>query len=115
MSKIVPMALVQSMSGKVCMHSDVYFRTNKRTGDVYSGKMCYPYEGEPTENQVAVRTAFTAACASAKAICAAKSTDSDQALYTKQQAYRSSYDGNRTFKGNFYSFVVKKEYQAAQD
>ena len=34
MSEIKPMALIESMCKKVCMHSDVYFRTNKRTGKV---------------------------------------------------------------------------------
>ena len=37
MAKIKPMALIENMSKKVCMHSDVYFRTNKQTGVVYSG------------------------------------------------------------------------------
>ena len=31
MADIKPMALIESMSKKVCMHSDVYFRTNNRT------------------------------------------------------------------------------------
>ena len=33
MAEIKPMALIESMKKKVCMHSDVYFRTNKRTGN----------------------------------------------------------------------------------
>ncbi|MCQ2333976.1 MAG: hypothetical protein MJZ88_05110 [Paludibacteraceae bacterium] len=115
MSKVVPMALVQSMSGKVCTHSDVYFRTNRRTGRVSSGKICYPNQGEPTENQLAQRNKFAAACAAAKAICTAKSSDTDQTLYTKQQAYRASFDNNKNFAGNFYTYVMKKEYLAAKD
>ena len=42
MAKINPMELIKSMSKKVCMHSDVYFRTNKQTGVTYTGKLCNP-------------------------------------------------------------------------
>ena len=42
MAFIKPMALIESMSKKVCMHSDVYFRTNRQTGKVTTGKLCYP-------------------------------------------------------------------------
>ena len=38
MAEIKPMALIESMKKKVCMHSDVYFRTNKQTGKVTTGK-----------------------------------------------------------------------------
>ena len=58
MAQIKPMALVESMSKKVCMHSDVYFRTNKQTGAVYTGKLCNPFTGEPTANQVTAKTRF---------------------------------------------------------
>ena len=36
------------MSKKVCMHSDVYFRTNRQTGKVTTGKLCYPSTKEPS-------------------------------------------------------------------
>ena len=39
MALIKPMALIESMRKKVCMHSDVYFRTNKQTGKTYTGKL----------------------------------------------------------------------------
>ena len=42
MAEIKPMALIESMRKKVCMHSDVYFRTNKQTGKTFTGKLCYP-------------------------------------------------------------------------
>ncbi len=38
MAEIKPMALIESMSKKVCMHSDVYFRTNRQTGKVTTEK-----------------------------------------------------------------------------
>ena len=46
------------MSGKVCEHSDMYFRTNKQTGAVNTGKICYPSDAEPTELQVKAKTRF---------------------------------------------------------
>ena len=42
MSKIKPIAIVESMSGKVCQHSDMYFRTNRQTNEVCTGKLCNP-------------------------------------------------------------------------
>jgi len=110
MSKIKPMALVESMSGKVCEHSDVYFRTNKRTGQVSSGKMCNPYTGAPSTNQAAARTLFASAIASAKAILAATASDTDQSNYTKKVNYTASYNADRKFAGTLYNFIMKKEY-----
>ena len=46
MAEIKPMALIESMRKKVCMHSDVYFRTNKQTGKTFTGKLCYPSNQE---------------------------------------------------------------------
>jgi len=112
MAKIKPMALIENMSGKVCEHSDVYFRTNKRNGRVCSGKLCNPYEGEPTTDQTAVRTKFTTAIAKTKAILAATSSDTDQSNYTKLQNYTASYNANRKFPGTLANFIMKKEYAA---
>ena len=58
MSRIRPIAIVQSMSGKVCEHSDMYFRTNKQTQKVSTGKICNPSDAEPTEAQMKVKTRF---------------------------------------------------------
>ena len=58
MAKIKPMALIESMSKKVCMHSDVYFRTNKKTGAVYSGKLCNPSQKPLTESQEKAKRRF---------------------------------------------------------
>ena len=55
MAEIKPMALIESMSKKVCEHSDVYFRTNKKTGKVYTGKLCNPSAKEPSVNQTAAK------------------------------------------------------------
>ena len=58
MSRIKPIAIIQSMSGKVCEHSDMYFRTNKQTQKVYTGKICNPSESDPSEAQVRVMNRF---------------------------------------------------------
>ena len=58
MATIKPMVLIESMSDKVCMHSDVYFRTNKKTGKTTTGKLCNPSTKEPSANQIAARARF---------------------------------------------------------
>jgi hypothetical protein len=56
MSKFKPMELIASMSGKICGHSNKYFAV--RNGTQYTGTICNPYKGEPTEKQIAVRQKF---------------------------------------------------------
>ena len=73
MAKIKPMALIESMSNKVCEHSDVYFRTNKKTGKVYTGKLCNPSTKEPSVNQTAARARFAKVQAAVRAILAGSS------------------------------------------
>ena len=58
MAKIKPLATIESMSGKVCIHSDMYFRTNKITGKTFTGKLCNPSTKEPSADQIAVRNRF---------------------------------------------------------
>lgn len=113
MAKVKPMALIESMSGKVCMHSDVYFRTNKRNGNVTSGKLCNPFDGEPTANQVEVRSNFATAAATAKAIVHATATDTQN--YAKLQEYKASYDNARSFGGNLYSYIFTKEMKSLSE
>ena len=67
------MALIESMKKKVCEHSDVYFRTNKKTGKVYTGKLCNPSTKEPSENQVKAKARFTKVQAAVRAILAGNS------------------------------------------
>ena len=57
MAKFQPMELISKLSGKVCGHSDMYFAN--RNGTQYTGKICNPYTGEPTDNQIAVRQKFS--------------------------------------------------------
>lgn len=58
MAEIKPMALIESMKKKVCEHSDVYFRTNKQTGKVTTGKLCNPSTKEPSAAQSAAKARF---------------------------------------------------------
>ena len=78
MAEIKPMALIESMKKKVCEHSDVYFRTNKRTGKVYTGKLCNPSTKEPSENQVKAKARFTKVQAAVRAILAGSSEQKTQ-------------------------------------
>lgn len=46
MAKYIPMELLQSLSGKVCGHSNIYFANRK--GTYYTGKICNPFTGAPS-------------------------------------------------------------------
>jgi len=105
------MSLIETMSGKVCMHSDVYFRTNKRNGNVSTGKLCNPSDAPATNGQIIVRNNFKTAVTNAKAILAATASDTVQTNYTKLVAYRASYKANPTFGGTLYNWVLKQEYK----
>ena len=68
MAEIKPMALIESMKRKVCEHSDVYFRTNKQTGKVTTGKLCNPSEKEPSAAQTAAKARFAKVTTAVRAI-----------------------------------------------
>ena len=86
MAEIKPMALIESMKKKVCEHSDVYFRTNKKTGKVYTGKLCNPSTKEPSAAQTAAKARFAKVSAAVRAILAGSSDQKTQlvAEYQKQ-------------------------------
>lgn len=58
--KIVPIDIIKSMSGKVCSHSDTYVSLNSTSGKMFTGKICHPYEGPLSQNQLAQQSAFAA-------------------------------------------------------
>ena len=91
MAEIKPMALIESMKKKVCMHSDVYFRTNKQTGKTTTGKLCNPSTKEPSVNQTAARARFAKVSAAVRAILAGSSEQKTQlvAEYNAQHKYGS--------------------------
>ena len=103
MSKIKPMALVESMSGKVCGHSDMYFF--RKNGKVFSGKICYPSTKEPTVNQQAQRTKFATARANAKTALA----DSAQ-----KAAYLAAFKNQKKYS-DFNGYVFAQEYAKLSD
>lgn len=80
MSKIKPIPIVASMSGKVCEHSEMYFRTNRQTGSVSTGMICHPSNATPTEAQETAKTRFTKVHAAVQAIMA---DDEQRATYEK--------------------------------
>ena len=78
MAEIKPMALIESMKKKVCEHSDVYFRTNKKTGKVYTGKLCNPSTKEPSAAQTAAKARFAKVSAAIRTILAGTSEQKTQ-------------------------------------
>ncbi len=90
MSLIKPMALIERMSKKVCMHSDVYFRTNKQTGKVYSGKLCNPSDKAPSEAQQKAKVRFGKVAAAVRTVLADPEQKAKlQAEYKSQTKYGS--------------------------
>lgn len=90
MAEIKPMALIESMKKKVCGHSDVYFRTNRRTGKVTTGKLCYPSEKAPSPAQVAARARFAKVAAAVRAVLADPTEKAKlEAEYKSQTKYGS--------------------------
>jgi hypothetical protein len=63
MAKVKPMGLIESMSGKVCRHSNVYFF--RRNGKIFTGKRCHPSTKAPTTAQTAQQNKFATAHANA--------------------------------------------------
>ena len=98
MAKIKPIDTVKSMSGKVCEHSDMYFRSNKQTDKVVTGKICNPSEAEPSEAQLRVQNRFAKLADAARAILA------DPEQRTK---YETAYRKQRRI-GSLLGYVIKK-------
>ena len=99
MSLIKPNALIESMSGKICGHSDMYFF--RKNGKVFSGKICYPSTKEPTANQLAQRTKFSTARANAATALA------DPA---QKAAYLTAFKAQKKYK-TLRGYVIAKEYE----
>lgn len=86
MAKLKPMILIERLSGKVCGHSNTYFA--ERNGTQYTGTICNPFTGEPTDKQIAVRQAFTATMEAIKNLTPEQKADYETA-FRKQKKYRS--------------------------
>ncbi|MBO5817949.1 MAG: hypothetical protein J6R26_08505 [Paludibacteraceae bacterium] len=86
MAKLKPMILVEKLSGKVCGHSNTYFA--ERNGTLYTGTICNPFTGEPTEKQIAVRQKFADTYA-AIANLTEEQKEAYKEAFKKQKKYRS--------------------------
>ncbi len=88
MSKILPIDLTKAMSGKICMHSDFYYRYNRQTHRTSSGRICNPSTKAPTEAQIAAKARFVKVSAAIRTILA-NPTDHTKYLadFRKQTAY----------------------------
>ena len=98
------MDLLKSLSGKICSHSDTYFAN--RYGTKYTGKICNPYTGEPSADQVAQRNLFKTTRTNIKAL-----TDSEKSDYAT--AYKSNKAGYKTLNGYIFAAVFAKAKAAA--
>ena len=98
MSKIKPMILVDRLSGKVCGHSNTYFAV--RNGTQYTGTICNPYTGEPTDKQIAVRQKFADTYAAMAAL-----TEEQRNAYEKAFKNQKKY---RTLRGYIFAQEYKK-------
>ena len=98
MAEIKPMALIESMKKKVCEHSNVYFRTNKRTGKVTTGKLCNPSDKEPSEAQLKAQTRFKKVATAVRAVLA----DPEQKA-TLEAAYKA-----QTRYGSLFGYAMHK-------
>jgi hypothetical protein len=86
MSKIKPMELLSELRGKICGHSNKYFAV--RNGTQYTGTICNPYTGEPTEKQIAVRQKFADTYA-AMAQLTPEQNEAYQEAFKKQKKYKT--------------------------
>lgn len=97
MSQVKPMGLIESMSGALCGHSDMYFF--RKNGKVFTGKRCNPYKGEPTANQTAKRNKFKQAREAVKAL-------------TEEQIaeYKTAFKSQKKYV-SLAGFIFAKEYE----
>ena len=98
MAEIRPMELIKSMSKKVCMHSDVYFRTNKQTGKTTTGKLCNPSEKPDSANQIAAKARF------AKVVAAVRTVLSDP---TEKAKLKAEYKAQNKI-GSLFGYAMHK-------
>ena len=84
MAKIKPMELLSRLSGKVCGHSNTYFA--ERNGTQYTGTICNPYTGEPTDKQISIRTKFQTVIANMAAL-STEEIEAYRQAFKKQKKY----------------------------
>ena len=103
MSQVKPIALVESMSGKICGHSDMYFF--RKNGKVFSGKICNPSTKEPSATQLAAQAKFKPARTNVKAALADA---------TQHAAYEEAFKNQKKYY-SLYGYVFAQEYAKLGD
>ena len=98
MAEIKPMALIESMRKKVCEHSDVYFKTIKQTGKVYTGKLCNPSTKEPSVSQTQAKNRFKKVASAVRAILADP---------TEKAKLQSEFKAQHTY-GSLFGYAMHK-------
>ena len=98
MAKFKPMEILSRLSGKVCGHSNTYFA--ERNGTQYTGTICNPYTGEPTDKQIAVREKFADTIEAINAL-----TEEQKTAYEKAFKNQKKY---RTLRGYIFAMEYKK-------
>ena len=58
MSRVIPIDVIKSISGKYGSKSDTYFSTNTSSNKIRIAKMANPYKGPYTEKQLAQQASF---------------------------------------------------------
>jgi len=96
--RVKPLGVFEALRGKVCQHSDMYVRQNRKTGNMYTGKLCNPSTAEPSADQLTQQAAFKTMRAQAAAIVA------DSA---KWALYASAYDAQSKY-GTKIGFIMHK-------
>lgn len=97
MAKYVPMDLLQSLHGKVCGHSDVYFA--ERRGTRYTGKICNPRTLPFSESEIAAQEKFGSVSGKVKTALASPTEAAKyEAAFKKQSKYK-------TLRGYVFSVV----------
>ena len=103
MPKIKPMALIENMRGKVCQHSDTYFRTRQKDGKVFAAKICNPSTKPDSTAQTANKTKFAAVAALTKQVFADKTAET----YLN---YKKQFD-QQTKIATIYAFVFADKWK----
>ena len=112
MAIIKPTTPFDSMRKKFSGTDDIYFKNRAADNATIGVRMKHPYDGGNSPQQIAARSAFTAAQTAAKAILNAKSTDTDQANYTKLQTYTAAFKAQ---KGKRNGYLYLRDYIVAQE
>ena len=109
MAIIKPSTPFDSVKRKFSGTDEIHFKNRTADNATIGVRMKHPYDGGNSEKQLAVRSAFTAAQTAAKAILAAKSSDTDQSNYTKLQTYKAGFKNQKKYL-YLRDYIVAKEF-----